>query len=75
MHIVTLIDTAQYEYLKHVLETYTRNGLAASELPIAANLYVRIMQAQEVDETHLGKASVAAMGPNGVALEVENVAS
>jgi hypothetical protein len=72
MRIVALEDQ-QYAYLRHVLEQHSMGGLPANELPIAGEVYIRVISATEVpkEALNLGKAKVAEVGPNGIALEVE----
>lgn len=69
---IIVLEAQQYEYLNHVLDSYTRKGIAAGELPIAADVFLRIQQAKELsdDALHLGNAQLKSVGPNGVSLEV-----
>jgi len=70
MIVLTFEHPKQYEFLKHVFESYVRGGLPTDELPIAADTYMRIMSAQDIPvQQSLGKASISEIGPKGVTLE------
>ena len=65
------MDEDEYRYLSHVFESYVRNGIPSTELGIAAATFQKIQQAPDVPiDTHLGNATLADIGPNGVTLEV-----
>jgi hypothetical protein len=73
MKIIALQHPQMHEFLLRVMETYTRGGLPAAELPIAADVYIALTNAREIQtEQHIGHAKVTGLGPNGIALEVES---
>ena len=73
--VITLNHPKQFEFLKHVFQSYTNAGLPADELPIAADTYLRLMSAQEMpvqQNLNLGNAAIKEWGPNGLVLETES---
>lgn len=69
-----VVDDRHHNFLLHVFETYTRNGIATTELAIATETFQRLEHTREVpplpEDIHIGKAQLTDVGPNGVTLEV-----
>jgi hypothetical protein len=82
MTVIALNHPQQKEFLLHLFENYTRSGnMTPDQLPLAADTYACVVQSREIpldpaegkqpQNIHLGKAKIAEMGPNGVALDFE----
>ena len=73
MIVITLSHVKQYEYLRHVFDSYARNGMPIEELTIAADVWARIVGAQDIPiQTELGHASSMEMRPDGVVLDFDS---
>ena len=73
MIVLTFEHPRQFEFLKHVFEAYTRGGLPADELPLAADTYLRMINAQDIPvQQNLGKAYLGEVGPGGFTLNLSD---
>lgn len=69
--MVLLLPAPALDYLKHILKAYSAAGLPIEEAGFLADLHSRVLKAQTVDFSQLGKAQIDKVGPTGVAVTLK----
>jgi hypothetical protein len=68
---VVILPERDFGYLMHVLEAHAQGGMSLDEIPALAELRVRVLKAQTVDLSKLGKAEIEKLTSTGVSLNLK----